>query len=161
MVSVDGSIRYGIVIPGDDIPDRVPVFRTFDIVGRELVLSEMKRTTLEILNQYKGTLLTSRELLITVCANIADMYIIDETFRGYNVGCGIIPIRTNEGVMRFEFLEGQMDYDSFHEHIRSQAKGVALIQLNMEDLKKIKFIIPPVDLQDIYISFMKQSDKSK
>jgi len=31
----------------------------------------------------------------------------------------------------------------------------------MEDLKKIKFIIPPVDLQDIYISFMKQSDKSK
>ena len=66
MVSADGSISYGIVKPGDDIPDRVPVFRLVDIVGREPVLSGMKRTTLEILNQYKRTLLTSGPLNLKI-----------------------------------------------------------------------------------------------
>lgn len=160
-VSADCSISYGIVKPGDDIPDGVPVFRPVDIVGRDPMLFKMKRTTPEISNQYKRTLLTGRELLITVRANIADTYIIDETFKGCNVGRGIVPIRTNEDVMRLEFLKGQVDYDSLHEYIKSQAKGIALIQLNMEDLRKIEFIIPPVELQDIYISFVKQSDKSK
>jgi len=160
-VSADCSISYGIVKPGDDVPGGVPVFRPVDIVGRQPVISEMKRTTPEISNQYKRTLLTGRELLITVRANIADTYIIDESFKDCNVGRGIVPIRTNEEVMRLEFLKGQMDYDSLHEHIKSQAKGIALIQLNMEDLRKIEFIIPPVELQDEYIAFMTQSDKSK
>lgn len=160
-VSADCSISYGIVKPGDDFPGGVPVFRPVDIVGRQPVISEMKRTAPEISNQYKRTLLTGRELLITVRANIADTYIIDKTFKDCNVGRGIVPIRTNEDVMRLEFLKGQMDYDTLHEHIKSQAKGIALIQLNMEDLRKIEFIIPPVELQDAYISFMMQSDKSK
>lgn len=160
-VSADCSISYGIVKPGDDVPGGVPVFRPVDIVGRQPVLSEMKRTAPEISNQYKRTLLTGRELLITVRANIADTYIIDDTFKDCNVGRGIVPIRTNEEIMRLEFLKGQMDYDTLHEYIKSQAKGIALIQLNMEDLRKIEFIIPPVELQDEYILFMEQSDKSK
>lgn len=91
-VSADCSISYGIVKPGDDVPGGVPVFRPVDIVGRQPVISEMKRTAPEISNQYKRTLLTGRELLITVRANIADTYIIDNTFKDCNVGRGIVPM---------------------------------------------------------------------
>ena len=54
-----------------------------------------------------------------------------------------------------------MDYDSMHEYMRSLAKGIALIQLNIEDLRKVELIVPPVVMQDQYIAFMEQSDKSK
>ena len=40
--------------------------------------------------------------------------VIDDTFKDCNVGRGIVPIRTNEEIMRLEFLKGQMDYDTLH-----------------------------------------------
>ena len=63
--------------------------------------------------------------------------------------------------MSLEFLKGQMDFDSMSQHIQSLAKGVTLIQLNMEDLRVIEFIVPPIDLQNRYVSILQQTDKSK
>ena len=161
LVSDDCPISYGIVKTGDDVPDGVPVFRPVDIVDHVPKRSELKRTTKEISDQYKRTLLNGNEILITVRANIADTFIIGEEFKGCNVGRGIVPIRTNESIIRLRFLKGQMDYDSMHEYMRSLAKGIALIQLNIEDLRKVELIVPPVVMQDQYIAFMEQSDKSK
>ena len=48
-----------------------------------------------------------------------------------------------------------------HDYIQSLSKGITLIQLNMEDLRKIAFIVPPVDLQKEFLSIVCQSDKSK
>ena len=161
LTTKDCSISYGIVKTGDDTPGGVPVFRPVDIVGKMPTVSELKRTTVEISNQYKRTLLTGRELLITVRANIADTCIIGEEFSGCNVGRGIVPLRVDESIIRLEFLKSQIDFDSMNEHIKSKAKGTTLIQLNMEDLRIIEFIIPPIAKQDEFIAFTKQSDKSK
>ena len=48
--------------------------------------------------------------------------------------------------MSLEFLKCQMEFDTMHDYIQSLSKGITLIQLNMEDLRKIAFIVPPVDL---------------
>lgn len=161
LVSSDCSISYGIVKTGDDVPGGVPVFRPVDIVGKVPAIADLKRTTAEISAQYKRTLLKGRELLITVRANIGDTCIIGDEFTGCNVGRGIVPIRLNENIMSLEFLKGQMDFDSMSQHIKSLAKGVTLIQLNMEDLRMIEFIVPPIDLQSSYVSILHQTDKSK
>ena len=63
--------------------------------------------------------------------------------------------------MSLEFLKGQMDFDSMSQHIKSLAKGATLIQLNMEDLRMIEFIVPPIDLQNRYVGILQQVDKSK
>ena len=161
LVSSDCTISYGIVKTGNDIEGGVPVFRPVDIVGREPTLAELKRTTPEISNQYKRSLLTGRDLLVTVRANIADTYIAGKEFKGCNVGRGIVPIRTDESIIRLEFLKAQMDFDSINKYMKSLAKGITLIQLNMEDLRCVEFIIPPIDEQDRYIGVLQQSDKSK
>ena len=161
IVSDDCSISYGIVKPGDDVPDGVPVFRPVDIVGKKPEITELKRTSKAISDQYKRTLLTGRELLLTVRANIGDTCIIGDEFKGCNVGRGIVPIRVKEDLMSLEFLKCQMDFDTMHDYIQSLSKGITLIQLNMEDLRKIAFIVPPVDLQKEYLSIVRQSDKSK
>ena len=161
LVSDDCSISYGIVKTGDDVPGGIPVFRPVDIVGKVPTIADLKRTTAEISAQYKRTILKGRELLITVRANIGDTCIIGEEFTGCNVGRGIVPIRLNEDIMSLEFLKGQMDFDSMSQRIKSLAKGVTLIQLNMEDLRMIEFIVPPIDLQNRYVSLLQQTDKSK
>ena len=161
LVTQDCSISYGIVQTGDDVENGIPVFRPVDIVGRIPTRNELKRTTNEISNRYKRTALKGRELLITVRANIADTFIAGADFNGCNVGRGIVPIRTDESKMRLEFLKALIDCESLNRYIKTLAKGITLIQLNMEDLRGIELILPPINLQDDYIKLYKQIDKSK
>ena len=161
LVTDDCTISYGIVQTGDDQEDGVPVFRPVDIVNHIPVRSELKKTTNEISNKYKRTILQGRELLITVRANIADSYIIGEEFAGCNVGRGIVPIRTKENEIILEFLKHQLDSKHLNDEIKSKAKGITLIQLNMEDLRTIELMVPPIEQQIAFVKFADQVDKSK
>lgn len=161
LVTDDCTISYGIVQTGDDQEDGVPVFRPVDIVNHIPLRSELKKTTEEISNKYKRTILKGREMLITVRANIADTYIVGAEFSGCNVGRGIVPIRTKEDEMVLEFLKHQIDSKHLNDNIKKLAKGITLIQLNMEDLREITLIVPPIEKQKIFIEFAKQIDKSK
>lgn len=161
IVTDDCTISYGIVQTGDDQEEGVPVFRPVDIVNRVPKLNELKKTTEEISNKYKRTILKGREMLITVRANIADTCIVGEEFRGCNVGRGIVPIRTREDVIVLEFLKYLMDSKHLNDVIKSKAKGITLIQLNMEDLREVELIIPPIEQQKTFVEFAEQVDKSK
>ncbi len=161
LVTDDCTISYGIVQTGDDQEDGVPVFRPVDIVNHIPVRSELKKTTEEISNKYKRTILKGREMLITVRANIADTCIVGEEFSGCNVGRGIVPIRTKEDEMILEFLKYQIDSKHLNDNIKALAKGITLIQLNMEDLREVTLIVPPIEQQKSFVEFAKQIDKSK
>ena len=161
VVSDDCSVSYGIVQTGEEQEEGVPVFRPVDIVNNVPKIEELKKTTKEISDKYKRTILKGREMLITVRANIADTYIIGGEFAGCNVGRGIVPIRTNEEIMILEFLKHQIDSKHLNNEIKKLAKGIALIQLNMEDLRAVRLIVPPLKLQKQFVEFAKQLDKSK
>lgn len=161
IVTDDCTISYGIVQTGDEQEEGVPVFRPVDIVNRVPKLNELKKTTEEISNKYKRTILKGREMLITVRANIADTCIVGKEFKGCNVGRGIVPIRTQEDIMVLEFLKYLMDSKHLNDNIKSKAKGITLIQLNMEDLREVELIVPPLEQQKSFVEFAKQVDKSK
>ena len=161
IVTDDCAISYGIVQTGNDQEEGVPVFRPVDIVNRIPKLEELKRTTEEISNKYKRTILKGHEMLITVRANIADTCIVGKEFKGCNVGRGIVPIRTQENIMVLEFLKYLMDSKHLNDDIKSKAKGITLIQLNMEDLREVELIVPPIEQQKAFVEFAEQVNKSK
>lgn len=161
LVTDDCTISYGIVQTGDDVEEGISVFRPVDIVNRKPVLAELKKTTKEISDKYKRTILRGREMLITVRANIADTCIVGYEFIGCNVGRGIVPIRTKENEMKLEFLKYQIDNKHLNDNIKAMAKGITLIQLNMEDLRGVMLIVPPVEQQKAFVKFAEQTDKLK
>ena len=67
--------------------------------------------------------------------------IVGEEFKGCNVGRGIVPIRTKEDIMVLEFLKCILDSKHINDDIKRKAKGITLIQLNMQDLREIELII--------------------
>ena len=161
IVSDDCTISYGIVQTGDDQTEGVPVFRPVDIVSRVPKLEWLKKTTETISNKYKRTILKGHEMLITVRANIADTCIVGEEFKGCNVGRGIVPIRTREDIMHLNFLKHLIDSKHLNDEIKSKAKGITLIQLNMEDLREVELIVPPIVLQKAFVEVANQVTKSK
>jgi propionate catabolism operon transcriptional regulator len=54
-----------------------------------------------------------------------------------------------------------IDSKHLNDYIKSKAKGIALIQLNMEDLREVDLIVPPIDQQKAFVELAKQVDKSK
>lgn len=161
IVTEDCTISYGIVQTGEEQKEGIPVFRPVDIVNHTPKVEELKKTTEFISNRYKKTLLKGHELLITVRANIADTFIADKEFMGCNVGRGIVPIRTQEDIMHLEFLKCLIDNKHLNDILKSKAKGITLIQLNMEDLRNVELIIPPIDLQIDYLKYSRLIDKSR
>lgn len=63
--------------------------------------------------------------------------------------------------MILEFLKYQIDSEHLNDYIRKLAKGITLVQLNMEDLREIELIVPPLEQQRLFVEFAKQVDKSK
>lgn len=161
IVTEDCTISYGIVQTGEEQKEGIPVFRPVDIVNHTPKVEELKKTAEFISDRYKKTLLKGHELLITVRANIADTFIADKEFMGCNVGRGIVPIRTQEDIMRLEFLKCLIDNKHLNDILKSKAKGITLIQLNMEDLRNVELIIPPIDLQIDYLKYSRLIDKSR
>ena len=161
IVTEDCTISYGIVQTGEEQKEGIPVFRPVDIVNHTPKVEELKKTTEFISDRYKKTLLKGHELLITVRANIADTFIVDKEFMGCNVGRGIVPIRTQEDIMRLEFLKCLIDNKHLNDILKSKAKGITLIQLNMEDLRNVELIVPPIDLQIEYLKYSRLIDKSR
>ena len=156
------TVTYGIVKTEDDIPGGIPVFRPIDISqGHIPVRSELKRTTKEISDQYKRTLLKGNELLVTIRGSIGETYQISEEFSGCNVGRNIVPLRANTDILLQGFLKAVIDSTAFQRKIADITKGVALKGININEFKVCPIILPPLDLQQQWIEFSQQSDKSK
>ena len=161
LVTDDCTISYGIVQTGEEQREGIPVFRPVDIVNnRKPKLEELKKTTEEISNKYKKTILQGNELLMTVRANIGDVCVIGEEFKGCNVGRGIVPIRVKEEINPI-FLKYQFESYRIQHELKALSKGITLIQLNMEDLRQFMLIVPPKELQNQFADFLKQVDKLK
>ena len=63
--------------------------------------------------------------------------------------------------MVLEFLKYLMDSKHLNDKIKSKAKGITLIQLNMEDLREVELIVPPLEQQKVFVEFANQVNKSK
>ena len=76
-------------------------------------------------------------------------------------------IYTNEAIMAFiprqnditnNFLQSYLSYRNWAEEGKRAVKGVTL---NKESLGNISLIVPPIELQEEFSTFVEQSDKSK
>jgi type I restriction enzyme S subunit len=158
------SVSYGIVQLGDEYegPDGVPVFRPTDIAGgRRPLRSELKVTSPDIAARYKRTLLSGKELLVTVRGSIGETLQVDDEFVGCNVGRNIVPLVTDESIVRQKFLEYLLHQDAVVKWLDSITKGIALQGLNMGEFKKMRVIMPPLSNQDEFVAFARQVDKSE
>lgn len=156
------TVTYGIVKTEDDIPGGIPVFRPVDISqGHIPHREELKRTSAEISQQYKRTVLKGNELLITVRGSIGETFQISEEFAGCNVARNIVPLEANREFLDQGFLKAVIDSPAFQRRLGELTKGVALKGINMNEFKMCPIILPPLELQQECVRFIQQSDKSK
>lgn len=153
IVSDDCPITYGIVQPGDEVNDGIPVVRPVDLIGTYVNKALLKKVSPEISDSYKRTILKGNEILICVRGTTGVVSLATEDMKECNVTRGIVPLsftRHNKWFMYWCIKSFEMN-----NLIQKYTKGATLKQINIKDLRQLPFPTPPLELQE---KFGKQAE---
>lgn len=73
----------------------------------------------------------------------------------------LVGLKPNENILRKEFLFNILRGDEFVAYANSFSIGGQMPRMPMKKLREFLCVLPPLELQDEFISFSKQVDKSK
>ena len=143
----DCSLSYGIVQPGEEFGEGMPIVRPTDLTTKVIRLTGLKRIDPKLAGGYKRTSLQGGELLLCVRGSTGVVSIASPELAGANVTRGIVPIRFNRSLLLPEFGFYLISGGPVQSQIREKTYGTALMQINIRDLRLISLSIPPLKEQ--------------
>ncbi len=141
------SLSYGIVQPGEEYADGMPIVRPTDLTTKVIRLDGLKRINPKLADGYKRTALNGGELLLCVRGSTGVVSIAAPELAGGNVTRGIVPIRFDHSVLMPEFGFYLIRSEAVQCQIRAKTYGAALMQINIRDLRTVEVLIPPLNEQ--------------
>lgn len=151
------SISYGIVQTGDDVKNGIPVVRPVDLADKIVSLRGLKRVAPSIAESYKRTILKGGDLLLCVRGTTGVISIASDELKGCNVSRGIVPL-TFKSTVCPQYIYYQFLSQGIQKEIESKTRGAALKQINMEDLRQIRFPVPTLEEQQQIVSILDRFD---
>ena len=147
MVEANCTLSYGIVQPGEEVADGLPIVRPTDLSRHVIDLDGLKRIDPALAHGYSRTKLLGGELLLCVRGSTGGISIASSELAGGNVTRGIVPIRFSPSAVSQKL--GYYLFLSKHvqDQIRAATYGTALMQINIRDLRQLAFIVPPSEDQ--------------
>ena len=152
-------ISYGIVQPMDDIEDGVPIVRPVDLVETFVYNKGLKKTSRDISDSYRRTILRGDEILMCVRGTTGVVSLATEELSGCNTTRGIVPLfftKMNRWFM-FHLFKSVAMMNLIAEH----TYGIALKQINIKDLRQLPIVTPPLPLQQTFASKIEAIEKQK
>ena len=146
VVSEDCSISYGIVQPGDDVEEGVPVVRPVDLTNNIVFRKGLKVVEKSISDSYKRTILKGNEILLCVRGTTGIMSFASDELKGCNVTRGITPLSFSDKVDK-TYIYYLLITPYLQSIIAEKTNGIALKQINMKDVRQLPIILPPLSLQ--------------
>jgi type I restriction enzyme S subunit len=141
------TLSYGIVQPGEEFENGLPVIRPTDLTSRYIKVKGLKRIDPKLADGYKRTKLIGDELLLCVRGTTGVVSIATHELKDANVTRGIVPIRFNSKFINQEFGYYLLISNYVQKQIRAKTYGAALMQINIGDLRKILTPYPPLKEQ--------------
>ena len=138
------NISYGIVQPGDNLTEGVPVVRPVDLMLNETLTStkHFKKTSESISQAYSRTILNGKEILMCVRGTTGVVSLSSTVLKGCNVTRGIVPFKISDDILR-KFIFYTFQAPIAFDFIQQYTQGAALKQINIKDVKNIPISLPP------------------
>lgn len=160
VVSTDCCISYGIVQPGNEIENGIPVVRPVDLVNQIVTRKGLKQIEKRISDDYKRTILKGGELLFCVRGTTGVMSFASDDLKGCNVTRGITPLSFNESINKY-YAFYYLKTDGLQAMIADNTRGIALKQINMKDVRALPFPVPPLSLQEEFAEKVEAIERQK
>ncbi len=135
------SINYGVVQPGDDVINGVPLVRVGDISEGSVDHHSLKRISREIECAYSRSRLRGDEILVSCVGSVGLVALVTEAEEGFNIARSVARIRIANGYIR-EFFAWQLRCESIQNYFKRELRTVSQPTLNIQQLSETNVIVP-------------------
>ena len=149
----DRPIMYGIVLPGPDVGDGIPILKGGNVKASRMNLEAMARTTPELERPYARARLRSGDLVYAIRGSIGDCEIVPMELADSNITQDVARVAiadaSNATWARWTLLSS-----AIREELASRSLGATIRGINIFDLKRVKLPTPPPGEQAAIGSFL-------
>jgi type I restriction enzyme S subunit len=142
---------YGVLVPGPDVSDGVPLVRVGDIHDGTVSTNVLKRIDRVIADQFSKTYLSGGEVLLSLVGTIGRSAVVPASLSGANVAraVGVIPASS---LVQSRWVEMWFRSPRIQALMNNRAHEVARKTLNLEDVRSAAVAVPPVGEQERIIA---------
>ncbi|MDE3739405.1 restriction endonuclease subunit S [Pseudomonas resinovorans] len=140
------KISYGVVQTGEHIPDGVPCLRVADLPSGSV--GAMIRTSMEISNSYKRTILQHGDIVLALRGDIGLSCLVKREWVGINITRGVARIPADNSKVFPEFLLWELRSPRIRGEFLRRAGGSALQEISIGELRCVSVLIPPLPEQE-------------
>lgn len=161
LIVPNDKINYGVVQPGDEVSDGIPIIRVGDFNDFCIDSSGLKKIDLKIHNKHKSSILQGEEVLIVcVGATIGKVALVDKSIKGLNIVRAIARINCSKK-LKNTYLLNLLSTDFYQQKLKSLTRTVAQPTLNIKQIEELRIPIPPIDSQISFDKFYNKLIESK
>jgi type I restriction enzyme, S subunit len=150
------GLSYGIVQPGSDDPNGVPIVRVKDVRNGCIQVDEVMHVNKEIEAKYLRTRLSGNEILLTLVGSVGETAIASPSLAGWNVARAIAVIRIPEKLT--SWVRYYLVSDLAQRFMRIWQTTTVQATLNLRDVKRLPIAIPPEGQRDAAVTVLKALD---
>ncbi len=146
LVPPNRRIMYGIVLPGPDVEDGVPIVKGGDVKMHRLNRADVSRTTHEIEAGYARSRLLEGDLVFSIRGGVGDVEVVPAELAGANITQDVARIAPGE-LVSGRWLLHSLRSRTTQEDVHSRMTGATIRGINIWDLGRVAIPVPGIDVQ--------------
>jgi len=149
----DRHIMYGIVLPGPNVDEGVPIVKGGDVSDEGLRLDRLNRTTFEIESGYVRSRLRGGDLVFAIRGSIGEVAIVPRELEGTNLtqdAARIAYTAATHGPWLVQALRSTVVFAQ----LEAGALGATIRGINIRELKRASIPVPPRVEQERIAAFL-------
>jgi type I restriction enzyme, S subunit len=140
-------ISYGVLQPGADVSNEVPLVRVGDLADGHIAVGALKRISSDIADEYRRTTLRGGEVLLTVVGSIGRTAVVPPSLAGASIARAVAMLPVSR-LIRSSWVEFWLRFEPNRQRLETSAHEVARKTLNLEDVRDFAMPIPSIVEQD-------------
>jgi type I restriction enzyme S subunit len=154
-------ICYGVVQPGDEPTDGVPMVRVNDLQDDTIRFGNLRRISFDVDASHARSRLVGGEVLVTVVGSIGRVAIAPSEMAGMNIARAIAKL-TVTPLAPAKWIANALSGPRLQFWMQSSSREVARKTLNLEALAKAAIALPPASvIEEILLSQDKHLEAAK
>ncbi len=160
LVRSDRPITYGIVKPGADTPNGIPLIRGKDYTSGKIEEASLFHVSAEIDSSYKRSKLETGDIIFAIRGSVGHSAIVPTALNGANITQDTARVSLKKEFNR-NYVLAAFDSDYVQNQVKRLIRGATIKGINLEHFREILIPIPILSEQNRIASFIEQVDKSK
>jgi len=155
----DGDkLNYGVVQPGNDLTEGVPIIRVADLDDLETSSRTLKRIAPEIEEKHSASRLVGDELLIGCVGSIGKIAKATPRVGGCNIARAVARVRGNWSRINRDFLEHYLRSSRAQDFFINETRTSSQPTLNITQIEETPVIEPPLAVQQKFAAIVERHE---